>query len=246
MDAYNKIQSGPNTTQNPIIECIVLAGGLGTRLRSTVSNVPKCMATVAGRPFLQHLIDQLISQGVTQFIFSLGYLHEVIEQFLLQQYPNLHYTIVLEDEPLGTGGAIYLACQKAAQPDVLIVNGDTFYNVEVLPFFQFHKDNHSICTLALKPMTNFDRYGVVDINKEGYIQSFQEKMFYKQGLINGGVYFLNVPAFLSLNFDKKFSFENSFLEKYYASLKMMALVEDKYFIDIGIPEDYEKANKELI
>jgi len=245
MDAIEKIKIGPQNSQNPIMECIVLAGGLGTRLRSAVSDVPKCMAPVAGKPFLQHLINQLIQQGVTRFIFSLGYLHEVIEQFLINQYPKLNYSVVLEDEPLGTGGAIYLACKKTTQPNVLIVNGDTFYNVDLVPFFQYHFNHHSICTLALKPMTNFDRYGVVEINKDGYIQSFKEKKSYQSGLINGGVYVINVDAFLNENFERKFSFEKEFLEKYFTTLKMMGMIQDKYFIDIGIPEDFDKANNEL-
>ena len=204
MDISGKIKIGPHNSQHPIMECIVLAGGLGTRLRSTVADVPKCMAPVAGKPFLQHLIDQLLQQGVTRFIFSLGYLHEVIEKFLSSQYPHLQYSIVVEEEPLGTGGAIYLACGKATQTDILIVNGDTYFNVDLLSLYQFHTQHKSDCTLALKPMTHFDRYGVVELNKDGYIQSFKEKMFYESGLINGGVYVLKIDSFLQQKFENKF------------------------------------------
>ena len=106
-------------------EAIVLAGGLGTRLRSAVPDLPKCMAQVAGRPFLSHVIDYYRQQGIERFIFSLGYLHELIEAFLKENYSSLNYSITIETEPLGTGGAIQLACQQATNEDVIVLNGDT-------------------------------------------------------------------------------------------------------------------------
>ena len=229
----------------PIRECIVLAGGLGTRLRSAVPDTPKCMAPVAGKPFLHFVINYLQAQGIESFIFSLGYMHEVIDEFLLAHYPLLNYQLSIEEEPLGTGGAIRLACKKATEPNVLVLNGDTMYKTDLAKLSAFHHQHAAACTLSLKPMHDFDRYGVVEINKDGYIQSFKEKQFYKQGLINGGVYALNVPEFLSLDLPEKFSFEKDYLEKYYASEKMMGLMQDEYFIDIGIPEDFEKANAEF-
>lgn len=226
-------------------ECIILAGGLGTRLRSSVPDLPKCMAPVAGKPFLQYLISYLLDQGVEKFIFSLGYKHEVIEDFLLKNYPFLHYQISVETEPLGTGGAIRLGCKKAGTRHLLVLNGDTMYKVDVKKMFAFHLQHNASCTLALKPMHEFERYGVVEINQFGCIQSFKEKKYYQQGLINGGVYALDVAHFLELEFPEKFSFEKDYLEKYYSSRKMMGLVQDAYFIDIGIPEDFEKAQQDM-
>ena len=111
--------------------------------------------------------------------------------------------------------------------------------------FAFHLQHNASCTLALKPMHEFERYGVVEINQFGCIQSFKEKKYYQQGLINGGVYALDVAHFLELEFPEKFSFEKDYLEKYYSSRKMMGLVQDAYFIDIGIPEDFEKAQQDM-
>ncbi len=226
-------------------ECIILAGGLGTRLRSAVPDLPKCMAPVAGNPFLHHVIHYLQEQGVDNFIFSLGYMHEIIEEWVLKNYPLLNYQLSIEEEPLGTGGAIQLACKKTTAENILVLNGDTMFKINTNKLLSFHQQNNAACTLALKPMHNFDRYGVIDINKDGYIQSFKEKQFYKQGLINGGVYALNVNSFLELNLPAKFSFEKDYLETYCTTQKMMGLVQDEYFIDIGIPEDLERAGREL-
>jgi len=237
---------GPIATNEHHYECIILAGGLGTRLRSELPDLPKCMAPVAGKPFIQHLVDYLLKQGVERFIFSLGFMHESIENFIKTNYPSLNCYFSIENEPLGTGGAIKLATQYATQQNVLILNGDTMFAIDIQKLMDFHLQNNASCTLSLKPMEQFERYGVVETNKECYIQSFKEKQFYHEGLINGGVYALNISSFLQVNFDEKFSFEKDYLEKYYSSYKMMGLVQDSYFIDIGIPEDFKRADKELV
>jgi len=245
MNEHLNQHMGPENQLEQQYECIILAGGLGTRLRSAVPDMPKCMAPVAGHPFLKHVIDYLLKEGVTKFIFSLGYMHEAIELFLETSYPNLQYQIALESEPLGTGGAIYLACKKATEKNLLILNGDTMFKANLTSMMSFHLQHQAACTLALKPMHDFDRYGVVDINQENCIQSFKEKQHYDSGLINGGIYALNVADFLSIPFPEKFSFEKDYLEKYFSSQKMMGIVQDEYFIDIGIPEDFERAGREL-
>lgn len=226
-------------------QAIVLAGGLGTRLRSAVPDLPKCMAPVAGKPFLYHVIKYLQEEGVDSFIFSLGYMHEIIELFLLKNYPLLNYQLSVEEEPLGTGGAIKLAVSKSTHKNVLALNGDTMFRIDTDKLLGFHTQHNSACTLALKPMHDFDRYGVVDINKEGHVQSFKEKQFYKSGLINGGVYAINTESFLHTGLPEKFSFEKDYLEKYFSFQKMMGLVQDEYFIDIGIPEDLQKADADM-
>ena len=227
-------------------QAIILAGGLGTRLRSAVPDLPKCMAPVAGKPFLYHVIRYLLQEGVDHFIFSLGYKHEIIEAWLIRNYPSLSYDLSVEEEPLGTGGAVQLAMEKATVNDVLVLNGDTMFRIDTSKLLHFHHQQHATCTLALKPMKNFDRYGIVEINREGYIHSFKEKQYYDEGLINGGVYALNVKQFSLLGLPQKFSFEKDFLEKFCTSEKMLGLVEDAYFIDIGIPEDLARADREFV
>ncbi len=226
-------------------EAIVLAGGLGTRLRSAVSDLPKCMAPVAGRPFLFYVINYLRMQGVEKFIFSIGYKHEIIEAYLKDQFSTLSYQCSIEEEPLGTGGAIHLACKKASDKKIIIVNGDTLFKADIKGLLHHHEQQKAECTLALKPMQQFDRYGVVELNEDNRIINFKEKQFYEKGLINGGVYVLTVDDFLAKKFPHKFSFEKDYLEKYYGQENFYGNIQDSYFIDIGIPEDYSRAQQEL-
>lgn len=226
-------------------EAIILAGGLGTRLREAVPDLPKCMAPVAGKPFLSYVIDHLRMQGTERFIFSLGYKWGVIEEYLQKEYATLDYTSVIEQEPLGTGGAIHLAIRKASSSEVVIANGDTLFKINLNEVSALHSAKNAECTLALKPMQNFDRYGAVETDSEGKIVSFKEKQFYEGGLINGGVYLLNKEKFLNRSFPEKFSFEKDYLEKSCAEGKFFASMQEGYFIDIGIPGDYQKAQNDL-
>jgi D-glycero-alpha-D-manno-heptose 1-phosphate guanylyltransferase len=190
-----------------IQEAIILAGGLGTRLREAVPDLPKCMAPVAGRPFLSYVIDALRMQGIQHFVFSLGYKADVIEEYLKEHYPTLDYSTTIEDEPLGTGGAIKLALSRTRSENILIANGDTLFKVNVEALASFHIEKESACTLALKPMYNFERYGVVELDSDNRIITFKEKQYYTAGLINGGIYLLNKQQFLQHQFPQKFSFE---------------------------------------
>jgi D-glycero-alpha-D-manno-heptose 1-phosphate guanylyltransferase len=224
---------------------IILAGGLGTRLRSAVPDLPKCMAPVAGRPFLAHVIEYYLKEGIETFVLSLGYKHEIIGEFISEQYADKDIRIVIENEPLGTGGAILNALTATKDEHVLILNGDTLFKVDTDVLFQFHLAQKDACTLALKPMEDFERYGVVELNEDATIRSFQEKKQYAHGLINGGVYILERTSFLRLHLPIKFSFEKEYLEPYYPKQKMSGSIQDRYFIDIGIPEDFTKAQSEL-
>lgn len=226
-------------------EAIILAGGLGTRLRSVVPELPKCMAPVNGKPFIAYAIEHLKNEGIEKFIFSLGYKHEYFTDFLAEQFSTLTYQLSIEEEPLGTGGAIQFACNKVTEKNIIVTNGDTLFKANIDQLSSFHHQHNADCSLSLKPMNNFERYGVVELNESNAVSSFQEKKFYEKGLINGGVYALNVEQFLNKNLPEKFSFEKDYLEKYYTEEKMFGLIQDEYFIDIGIPADYEKAQREL-
>ena len=228
-----------------ISEAIILAGGLGTRLRSAVPDLPKCMAPVAGKPFLHYVMTYLQQQGVDKFIFSLGYMNDAIESFLAENYPPACYQVSVEEEPLGTGGAIKLACKLATEKNILVLNGDTLFSVDLEKLAMDHKASNADCTLSLKPMHEFDRYGVVELSAENRVISFKEKQFYQSGLINGGVYALSVSSFLKEPLPQKFSFEKDYLEQYYRERNIYGLAQDEYFIDIGIPEDFERAGREL-
>ena len=192
-----------------IKEAIILAGGLGTRLRSVLPELPKCMAPVNGRPFLSYIIDYYLYQGIEKFIFSLGYKHEMIESFLNDEFPTLHIECSVEQEPLGTGGAIYLACKRAKDNNVLVVNGDTLFKANLKKAASFHLENNADCTLLLKPMQDFDRYGAVELDNDLTVRSFKEKQFFQTGDINAGIYLLNIEQFIDRDFPEKFSFEKA-------------------------------------
>ncbi len=224
---------------------IILAGGLGTRLRSAVPDLPKCMAPVNGKPFIGFVIDYFIGQGINKFILAVGYMHEVLIEYVEKEYRGLEVTYSIEEEPLGTGGAIKLACTKATSENAVVTNGDTLFKVNISEVLTFHNNHQADCTLSLKPMKDFSRYGVVTLNKDASVESFKEKQFYTQGLINGGMYVLNVKTFLQEELPEKFSFEKDYLEKLYTQRKMFGVSQDAYFIDIGIPEDYLRAQMEL-
>lgn len=228
-----------------IREAIILAGGLGTRLRSVVQDFPKCMAPVNNKPFLSYVINYLLAEGITHFIFSLGYKSEAIIEFLEKDFGDLTFKTSVEEVPLGTGGAIKKACAIAKDTHILVANGDTYFNIDAELLGSIHSLSGACCTLSLKPMRNFDRYGVLEIDECSVIKSFKEKQFYESGLINGGVYAINKNKFLAENLPEKFSFEKDYLEKFYEIRKMFGIVQDEYFIDIGIPEDYARAQREM-
>jgi D-glycero-alpha-D-manno-heptose 1-phosphate guanylyltransferase len=223
-----------------IKEAIILAGGLGTRLRSEVPDLPKCMAPVGGRPFIGYITDYFRRAGIERFIFALGYKSAAFEEFFEREFPDGGYAVSLEDSPLGTGGAIRQACSLAREPAVLILNGDTFFRIDLSALSAFHTAHRAHCSLSLKPMLDFDRFGVVELDAEDRVRQFREKQAYRSGLINGGVYALNRESFLREELPPVFSFEKDYLEKMLGDRRFYGLVQDDYFIDIGIPEDYRR------
>jgi D-glycero-alpha-D-manno-heptose 1-phosphate guanylyltransferase len=251
-----------------IKEAIVLAGGLGTRLRSAVPELPKCLAPVRGRPFIAYVTDYFRQQGIEKFIFALGYKSDYFNDFFREAFPAGDYAVSLEEEPLGTGGAIRQACTMATGKTLLILNGDTFFRIGLAELSHFHEEKQAECSLCLRPMTDFDRFGVVELDNEARVSRFREKQYYRAGLINGGVYALNREAFLRVELPRVFSFEKDYLEpaagerpfegtvdtRSGSSVRGLAgsrgrrlfgLVQEKYFIDIGIPEDYRRVQEEF-
>ena len=221
-----------------IKEAIILAGGLGTRLRSSVPDLPKCMAPVGGRPFIAYITDYFRRAGIERFIFALGYKSAAFEEFFAREFADGGYAVSLEDTPLGTGGAIRQACTMAKQKTVLVLNGDTFFRIGLAALSAFHEDRRADCTLCLKPMLDFDRFGVVEQDADQRVSRFREKQAYHEGLINGGVYALDRDSFLREDLPPVFSFEKDYLEQMLDKRRIYGLVQDDFFIDIGIPEDY--------
>jgi D-glycero-alpha-D-manno-heptose 1-phosphate guanylyltransferase len=231
-----------------MMEAIVLAGGLGTRLRGVVNDVPKCMAPVSGKPFLWYLLTYLTKYDVDTVILSVGYLREIIFKWIDEVKDDFPFSFdyAIEEEPLGTGGGIKLALKRVRTNNVLVLNGDTFFDVDIDKLMKQHETSLKAVTLALKPMKQFERYGTVDIaNADGTILAFNEKQYCEEGLINGGVYIINCQTSIFDGLPQKCSFEIAVLEPQCKKGALQGVVQNGYFIDIGIPEDYQKANAEF-
>lgn len=214
------------------MQAIVLAGGLGTRLKSIVQDLPKPMAPINDKPFLEFIFEYLKKQGIEEIILAVSYKYEVIQEYFKDEFLGIKIKYSIEKEPLGTGGAIREAL-KFIKNEAYVLNGDTIFDIDLK---KLALNDSKIC-IALKQMQNFDRYGTVNVDDQGIVTSFEEKIFKKQGLINGGIYLLTKDIFNEFDLEKKFSFEE-FLQENYEKLKARACIFDDYFIDIGVPEDY--------
>ena len=229
-----------------IREAIVLAGGLGTRLREAVPDLPKCMAPVNGKPFLHYLLTYFQQQGIERFLLSFGYKHELVSDYFASSSQDFNVSYIVENEPLGTGGGIQLAMPAVKGKNVLVLNGDTFFKIDLNRFSNFHNTVGAECSLALKPMKQFDRYGVVELGADYKITSFKEKRPYEQGSINGGVYALNKDRFLERGLPQKFSLEKEYFEVVVDEGCLFGQEQDAYFIDIGIPSDYNRVQQDFL
>lgn len=231
------------------MDVIILAGGLGTRLRSVVSEVPKCMAPVLSKPFLWYLLTYLKQYDeIRHVVLSVGYLREAIFSWIDDIKGDFPFVIdyAVESTPLGTGGGIRLALSNTFSEDVFVLNGDTFFNANLMELYKQHRCYSSAITLALKPMADFSRYGNIQVNSATHqIESFNEKEYCVNGLINGGIYIINRNTPLFEAVPEKFSFETEILQPQTLVGNVYGFVDDSYFIDIGIPEDYYRANNEF-
>ena len=227
-------------------EAIILAGGFGTRLQNVVKDLPKPMAPVNGRPFLTYILDYLIDYQYNKVVLSVGYLHEKIETFFGTHYKSLTIDYAVEEEPLGTGGGILNAMSKCTADNVLVINGDTMFKVDLDAFERFHEEKGGLLSIVLREVEDVSRYGSVTISDDNLIALFAEKQVTSgRGYINGGVYLINRKLFEKHPQPKKFSFEKDLMTKFYTQELFYAMPSNGYFIDIGIPEDYARAQKEL-
>lgn len=226
-------------------EAIILAGGLGTRLQSVVNNKPKCMASVANEPFLKYIMDYLTKERFEHVILALGYKAEYVLEWVSDKKFLFELSYVIESKPLGTGGAIKNASRKMKSNTCFIFNGDTYFNIDTAGLMKFHIDKKADISIALRLMENFDRYGSVDIDDNFRIYGFNEKKYQKKGFINGGIYIINKEV-LNNSFPESFSFEKDILESGLEHFNIAGFIQDGYFIDIGIPSDYEKANIDFL
>ena len=221
------------------MEAIVLAGGFGTRLRKVVSDLPKPMAPVAGRPFLEILLKSLEDKGFCHVVLSLGYMADVVVSHFGEHFGGIELSYEIEEEPLGTGGAIRQALAHCKEDHVFVFNGDTFLDLEVDEVELKWQQKRTPIIVACN-VGDASRYGRLDI-KNGHVVGFSEKGVLGGGLVNAGCYVLPIDIFENTYTEKKFSFETDYLVDA-SILKSFIYFESKaQFIDIGVPEDYLRA-----
>ncbi len=228
------------------MEAIILAGGLGSRLRATVPDLPKPMAPVNGRPFLEYLLDYWIGQGVNRFVLSVGYKRDIIEEHFATRYKGTEVDYAVEDQPCGTGGGLLLALKRLRRTGpFLIMNGDTFFEVDLAPMRRYHQERRAELTIALREVEANSRYGSVGIDKEGKITTFDNRARTSgRALINGGVYLAEKSAFAGMapESDEPVSLEEQLYPRMLATgRRLYGFLSAGRFIDIGVPEDYRRA-----
>ena len=226
---------------------IILAGGLGTRLSEAAPDVPKPMALINNRPFLEYQIDYWINQGINQFILSVGYLKDKIINHFGDTYKGCEIEYAIEFEPLGTGGGLLLAAQDLTEP-FLVLNGDTFIEVDLDNLCKFHSERQSKWTLTLFRTNQFDRYMGMDVDLTGEILSLKSKVKKSANLANGGVYLIDPSSLKLLPYEAgdKISLEDELLPSFISNGGILFGVEcEGKFIDIGVPEDYYRAKNIL-
>jgi len=232
-----------------VTSAIILAGGLGTRLRDAVPDVPKPMAPVNGRPFLEYQLDYWIGQGVQRFVLSVGYKREVIQDHFGKSYGGADIDYAVEVEPMGTGGGLLLAARKISIGSPwLVLNGDTFFKVALAELTKFHESKRADITLCLYLVDTNARYTGVNIDGEQRITGLESMGSDGRQLINGGVYLMDTLALAGLPFHAgdRVSLENDLLPHALRSGKhLYGHTVRGMFIDIGVPADYVRAARLL-
>lgn len=248
------------------MEAILLCGGLGTRLRSVVSDRPKPMADIAGKPFLHYFVRMLSEKGVERFIFALGYMGEQIEAYFRdgREY-GISIAYSYEESPLGTGGAIRNALPKMQEEDVLVLNADTYFDTDYRSLFQEQRMKRADMTIASREIEDISRYGAIVKDTDGRVLRWNEKQSGsgetmpdsaetlarseetapKRGEINGGIYVMKKSLIEKIPVGKQ-SLENDCIPVWLShSVKIHALPSDGYFMDIGVPEDYRRFQEDV-
>ena len=221
------------------MEAIVLAGGLGTRLRPVVADVPKPLALVAGRPFLAWQLDMLGAQGVQRVLLATGYRADLVRDTLGTRWGDMKLEYLAEPEPLGTGGALRNALQHASDRSVLALNGDTYVAIDLASMYSLHAARGAPVSMAVCRVPDASRFGTVEINA-GHITAFVASGSAGPGHINAGIYVVDRQLLADAP-PGAFSFERDFVQPRVASLRPAVFLVDGPFIDIGTPDDYARA-----
>lgn len=222
---------------------VILAGGMGTRLRRVVADRPKPLALVAGKPFITYLLEQLLLAGFKKAVIASGYLGGQFREHFGECYQTLKLHYSQEPMPLGTGGALRYALPHVTTSRLLVLNGDSFCDINFHAFLEFHLQKQARITLAAVKVPDVGRYGSIEMSPHGEITHFVEKGAHVgAGYINAGVYLLERSVIEVLDPNAAFSLERDVLCTHNNGT-MFSFKTNGAFIDIGIPEDYERAQQ---
>lgn len=234
------------------MQALILAGGMGTRLRPVVADRPKCLAEVAGRPLLEYLVRILQRQGVDEVVLATGYGADAIRNYFEDgRRLNLRLSYSHETEPLGTAGAIRHAGPLLTGPDFLILNGDSVLEIDLHQLSEFHRRTGALITLGLTEVADARRYGTVELDGQGRIRFFREKTGeLAPGIINGGVYVATRQFLDFIPSRHPVSLETEVLPQLVSDRsppfqtptgipkQVYGMISYGYFVDIGVPDDY--------
>lgn len=227
------------------MEAIVLAGGYGTRLGELTRETPKPMLPVGDRPFLYYVLQYLATQRVSRVVLSVGHLSERIYAYFGDHACGMPLEYCREEKPLGTAGGLRLAMERCADSEFLAVNGDTLAMVDLAAMWHQHHQHQALATLAACPVQDTSRYGAVIHDGKGQVTGFAEKGRRGNGDINAGIYIFQKQALAKITPDRPVSLEEKVLPELAADGRLYAFVSELYFIDIGVVEDYRRAQREV-
>jgi len=225
------------------VTAVILAGGMGTRLRQVVSDRPKVIAEINGKPFITYLLDQLANAGLHQVIISTGYMASLIEETIGFSYKGLQVDYSREETPLGTAGALKLAEQIVDAEYCLVMNGDSYTEFDAISLFMSGKQKNVSIVLLVKMVSDTFRFGTIQMNEQNEIVRFVEKgETTGSGLINAGVYIMKTSALQKIPDKAPCSLEYDFFPAMIGK-NIYGYEAEGRFIDIGTPESYSQAEK---
>ena len=222
------------------MQAIILAGGLGTRLKSITGDIPKALINISGKPFIDYQIEYIRNQGIEEIFFALGYESNKLKKYISNKYSNILYSV--ENKPLGTGGAVKLAIRnhyKKLDKSFFVLNGDSLIDINYQHLYDFHKNKQSNVTIGLIEVDDVDRYGKIG-TKNGDIIKFNEKSDNGPGLINSGVYLFRKDIERLFPKEEKFSLENDFFPNLIGNNFKGVILKHSFFIDIGTTESFNQ------
>jgi D-glycero-alpha-D-manno-heptose 1-phosphate guanylyltransferase len=226
------------------LKAIVLCGGLGTRLGNLTQDTPKPLIWVSGRPFLAHVLDQLLAAPLDEIVLAVSFQWQKVQAAIGNRWRDVKVSYSIEQEPLGTGGAIRRAMQQSGVTEALVANGDTLLKMNADDLARFARQHGADIAVALRATEDSSRFGKVNIDPTGRIVAFEEKASGSRGLINSGVYYLKSSVFNQID-TPSFSFEKDILAGHHGRLAIYGMQTTAYFIDMGVPKDLARARLEL-